>query len=397
VNFARYRLFREPGICSEMNPNHAPLLDLLRAAAALLVLFGHTRSLIFTSISSVDRPGPALKFFWLITVLEQEAVVIFFVLSGFLVGGAIVKSMSKGSFQLTRYLIARFSRIYVVYVPALILTGTVFWIGNTLLRDFGGETIRPLFSEYQPGLGGLRSTLCHFASVQGFLCDAWKENTALWSLGYEWTLYLLAPAILALLTLARGPIVVRSAAALLVFCGAVSVSTDLTNSVSFWFGAWFFGVAAWQVSQKHQVPLAAGLLGLTFIVGGMAVSRLQIIDVMITNVVIATGTALAITCRPLRSFPLGARFFGWAAGFSYSLYATHLPVVFLTIAIFQNFGLPAHKAPPSALAFSEFGLCVAASIAVSYLFSIFTEQRTDKVRHWLNVALFASPRDKRNR
>jgi peptidoglycan/LPS O-acetylase OafA/YrhL len=365
--------------------NHLPLLDLLRATAALLVLFGHTRN--FT-IGAVDHPSPLLKCFWLITALEHEAVVIFFVLSGFLVGGAIVNSMNKKSFDLAKYLIARFARIYIVYVPALIVTALVFWIGRSVLQDFGGDTIRPLFSESQPDLGGLRAALCHFAGVQGFLCEEWKQNPPLWSLGYEWALYLFAPAILGLVV-ARGAWGIRLTGVVLLLFGAAAMSGNL-KEWAVWFTVWFVGVAAWRVSRAYCLPMTVGLIGLSLVIGGMAFSRLHIVIRMETDTVITAGAALAIACRPLVSFPLAPRFFGWAANFSYSLYATHLPLIFLIIAFLQNVGLPTHKILPSTLAFSEFGICVIISLMFAYAFSIFTERRTVYLRSWLSAKMLQS-------
>ena len=94
----------------------------------------------------MDQPGPLLKLFWLVTVLEHEGVVIFFILSGFLVGGHILNGMARGSFNLVGYLSARFARIYIVYVPALIVTGLVFTVAGDAAR-LGGNTIRPLFAK----------------------------------------------------------------------------------------------------------------------------------------------------------------------------------------------------------------------------------------------------------
>lgn len=155
--------------------NHSPLLDFLRAGSAFLVLLGHTRNWFFSNIGAVDQPGPLLKLFWLVTVLEHEGVVIFFILSGFLVGGHILNGMARGSFNLVGYLSARFARIYIVYVPALIVTGLVFTVGRATLQDFGGDTIRPLFAEAQPYFGGLRGALCHLAGLQGFSCPPWRQ------------------------------------------------------------------------------------------------------------------------------------------------------------------------------------------------------------------------------
>ena len=139
-------------------------------------------------------------------------------------------------------------RIYIVYGPALVVTGLVFWIGSGLFKDFGGDTIRPLFSEQQLDFGGLRLALCHIAGLQGFLCGAWKQNPALWSLGYEWVLYLFAPAILGLLMM-RGALSVRLAAVALLLCGAAAMSIDF-GDVAFWFAAWFLGVIASLIVER---------------------------------------------------------------------------------------------------------------------------------------------------
>ena len=47
--------------------------------------------------------------------------------------------MQRGSFDLVRYLIARFVRIYIVYIPALVITEAVFLFGPLLLSDPGAR------------------------------------------------------------------------------------------------------------------------------------------------------------------------------------------------------------------------------------------------------------------
>ncbi len=367
------------------SPNHAPFLDFLRASAAFLVVIGHARHLLFASITTVDRPGLLLKVFWLVTVLKHEAVIVFFVLSGFLVGGSIFNAMSKNSFDLKNYLIARFSRIYIVYVPALIVTALAFWIGRNFLTDFGGDTIRPLFAQAQPDFGGLHGTLCHLADVQGFLCEEWKQNPGLWSLGYEWVLYLFAPAVLALIV-GSGSRAVRCAGLTLLVLGAGAMAVNLTEW-AFWFAAWFLGVAAWRLSRAWSMPMTAGLAALAIAIAGMAVAELHVVEQMKADLIVAIAFALAVACRQLIAFPVLPRFFDWAASFSYSLYAINLPILYLTVALLQSAGFPAHQMAPGPVAFLAFGICVATATAFAFLLSLFTERQTPWLRARLKSAM----------
>jgi peptidoglycan/LPS O-acetylase OafA/YrhL len=359
-------------------PNHWPLLDFLRATAALLVLFGHTRDAYFLDTDLLAQPGLFLNLFYFITSLHGEGVVIFFVLSGFLVGGSLADSMQRGSFDLVRYLIARFVRIYIVYLPALIITGAVFLFGSILLSDPGAGHIRPLFSLQQMDFGGASQTICHVAGLQGFSCIRWEQNPALWSLGYEWALYLFAPAIIQLIVW-KASLGLRLMAVALVCAIAATVCEDPRQGVG-WFIVWFLGAGSYRVLRAGLVPLPAGLLGAGLIIAGMAVRHLTPATVLTTDTIITAGTAIAIACRPMVAFPLAPRLSGWAAGFSYTLYAIHLPLVYVGIAIFQNIGFPRDKVPPNPAAFMEFGVTIAICLLTAFLVSLVTERNTAKVR-----------------
>src|ERR1039458_8382680 len=53
----------------------------------------------------------------------------FFVLSGYLVGGSVLRSVRTGSWSWRAYLLGRLSRLYVVLLPALLLGGALDWLG----------------------------------------------------------------------------------------------------------------------------------------------------------------------------------------------------------------------------------------------------------------------------
>ncbi len=358
-------------------PNHWPVLDFLRATAALLVLFGHSRDAYFLYTDVLAQPSLFLKVFYFITGLQNEAVVIFFVLSGFLIGGSLADSMRRGSFDLVRYLIARFVRIYIVYIPALVITEAVFFFGSLLLGDPGAGHFRPLFSQQQMDFGGVSQAICHLAGLQHFSCPAWEQNPPLWSLGYEWALYLFAPAIIGLIVWKASPSL-RLTGFVLV-CAIAATVCRLPSEGAFWFIVWFLGVASYRVLRAGLVPLPAGLLGAGLIIAGLAM-RLLNAGALETDTIVAAGTAIMIACRPMVAFPLAPRLFGWAAGFSYTLYAIHTPLVYLAVAIFQNIGFPQDKVPPSPAAFMEFGVTIAMCLLAAYLVSLVSERKTGQIR-----------------
>jgi peptidoglycan/LPS O-acetylase OafA/YrhL len=241
---------------------------------------------------------------------------------------------AAGSFDLVRYLIPRFVRIYIVYIPALVITEAVFLVGSILLSDPGAVDNRPLISQQQMHFGRVSQAICHLAGLQGFSCPAWAQNQHLWSLGYEWALYLFAPAILQLIVWKASPGLRLIAIALI--CAIAATVCVYPGEAVGWFIAWFLGAASYRILRAGLVPLPAGLLGTGLIIAGIAISRLRAASLLETRTIVAAGTAIVIACRPIVALPLAPRLFGWAAGFSYTLYAVHISLVFLIVAIFQN-------------------------------------------------------------
>jgi hypothetical protein len=84
-------------------------LDLLRGLAALLVLAGHLRAYIFQSAVDLEQAGLQLgvlgKVFYFATELGHQAVMVFFALSGYLVGGKALDDILE-------------AKIFLVAVPS---------------------------------------------------------------------------------------------------------------------------------------------------------------------------------------------------------------------------------------------------------------------------------------
>ncbi|WP_026607166.1 acyltransferase family protein [Methylocapsa acidiphila] len=353
-----------------------PLLDCLRATAALLVLFAHSRDFYFPNFDKLVGPhGAFLTLFYFITDLGDEAVVIFFVLSGFLVGGSLVESAQRGSFDLAHYLVARFTRIYVVYLPALAITQAIFWFGSILLNDAEDGA---LTRHQELDFGGVSQAVCDLSGLQGFSCRAWEQNPALWSLGFEWALYLFAPAIILLILWKASPGLRLTAIALV--CSIAATLCTYPSRAVFFFSTWYLGVGARRILRAGLVPLALGFFGVGLLILGLILRHVKAVGQFEAGAFVAVGTAIAIACRPLAAFPFAPRFFSWAAGFSYTLYAVHLPIVFLIVAIFQSFGFPRAEMAPSPASFTEFWTTIAICLSAAFLVSLVFESRTEQVR-----------------
>ena len=104
----------------DRNANDTSLaLDLLRAVAAQMVCVGH--AINFGGVGSTSAPA--------------VGVLLFFILSGFVIAHTLTTKTGDGGYGLGRYGIERFSRIYCAYFPALLLFAAV----EMLIRYLGIE------------------------------------------------------------------------------------------------------------------------------------------------------------------------------------------------------------------------------------------------------------------
>src|ERR1700761_1583770 len=92
-------------------------LDVVRIAAALLVFLAH-----------FAEPWASGKLFWQIGPFNGDAVIVFFVLSGFVIAHATTQNERSAAV----YFVNRASRMYSVAVPAIVLTLACDFVGQQL-------------------------------------------------------------------------------------------------------------------------------------------------------------------------------------------------------------------------------------------------------------------------
>lgn len=150
-----------------MNYNLSVYLDIVRFTSALFVFLSHVPSFIGGNL-------------WQLGGFGHEAVVVFFVLSGFVI--AFVCMEKKESFF--DYVVNRFVRIYSVAIPSLLLTfATYFFIDYYNPDSLNG--IRDSFSSL------LRTLITGLTFTnQSWIDTRILTNTPYWSMGYEVLYYI---------------------------------------------------------------------------------------------------------------------------------------------------------------------------------------------------------------
>lgn len=93
--------------------SHFYWLDALRFIAAFMVLLSHARNTFFPAFGDLpaEQQNIFSMAFTMFCRMGHEAVIVFFVLSGFLVGGRGFERIKNASMNVGSYAIDRFSRI----------------------------------------------------------------------------------------------------------------------------------------------------------------------------------------------------------------------------------------------------------------------------------------------
>lgn len=357
-------------------------LDALRGIAAVGVCFSHLHDFFFQDYPKVPHHTPALAAVYFATGLGHQWVIIFFVLSGYLVGGSVLRSMALDRWSWNAYLLNRLTRLYTVLVPALLLGGLLDMAGIHLFGAagiYGGnienhELTFPVSSHLTfPILAG------NYAFLQGIFVPTFGSNGPLWSLANEFWYYMAFP-FLALSLWKRVPMRWRLVNAALL----VGVVIFMRPPVALLGLTWLMGVAIHYLPQlpAENALLRRGLMLAALFACGVALAwgkltHSQLADYVLGMMVM--GLIYVILSCSRTPMP---KAYNWTSHVlsrsSYTLYLVHVPfLVFLAAWIAQARWLPN--------AYSILRGCGIFALALLYAQVVwfFFEKRTDTVRRWL--------------
>jgi peptidoglycan/LPS O-acetylase OafA/YrhL len=373
--------------------NHS--INLLRMLAAILVVASHIRALLFENWSSAPHT-PVSTAFYTLGSLGHASVIVFFVLSGYWVGGSVIRQFSARSFTWPVYLVSRLTRLWIVVLPALVLVAVVDHIGLAIAPDSTIYTGDAGYSNTVPvELGDHLSASALLGNVfflQELVVPTFGTNGPLWSLAYEFWFYLLLPLALAAVVSSRS-----TALRLLSAAAVVGVVLLLGPVGLSYFLVWLGGAAvAWgrapltrAVAGLGRTARAAlrggtGLLCLAFMVVDKAAGGGPV-DLLLG---LATMAFLATLLGDLpwtsRLGRLAVRWSAYAHA-SFSLYAVHLPLVALGSALLVGDAEDRWRLSPTTAAAAA--VVLALTMLAGWLFAQLTERHTDVLRRRLLRAL----------
>lgn len=288
-------------------------LDGLRGLASQLVLIGHTLDFYCT-----DLPA------WLeVFRLQEFGVVIFFVLSGYLIAYSADRQQQHHNGTFSNYLRSRAVRIYATLIPALLLIALLDALfSHAFTQDFYADNSVVVW-------------LANLLHLQEYPFTGWPfygTGYPLWSLSIEWWLYV-----------AFGVLLFRDAwrqwfsyPLLLLAIGSLLYNTVVGNAPGIIY-AWVFGAVGYWVGKpgqrSRQANIALGIAATIILIGwAIAATRAYSpayhpVSMLLTGIIVLAGLRLLKSCSTPRINAYLIRLVRAAANSSFSLYLLHFSVL----------------------------------------------------------------------
>jgi peptidoglycan/LPS O-acetylase OafA/YrhL len=356
-------------------------IHLSRWIAAILVVISHLRSLIFVDFEQVANKNPLNKIFYFLTGLGHQSVIVFFVLSGYLIGNSVLRQIDKKQFSWQKYGLNRFTRLYSVLIIALFLTLLFDLIGSKydLIGMYSGKqnlaTLPFNVLEHQ--------TVLHFLSslfmLQGTVLAPFGSNGPLWSLANEFWYYIIFPLNCILIynfrnsrfkTLEIGVNVIIT----------VLIYLFLSKEILMYYLVWLTGVAAIYIKRsfpggKFLLPIALGI----FLVYIKLITK--DLNPLLSDFLLSI--IFMFWLISYKEYKLENRFYHFnekIASFSYTLYLVHFPFSLMCLTIINNYLMPGFKMQPSLAGYILMMGMFTACMGTAYFIATFTEFKTNQFK-----------------
>jgi peptidoglycan/LPS O-acetylase OafA/YrhL len=374
-----------------LTPAASAHLDLIRGLAAWAVMWDHLRGLFFVDFQQLSHPRPLLKVIYFLTGFGNKAVLVFFVLSGFLISSAILGRRASGTWSARDYAIDRASRLYAVLIPGLFFG--LLWdkLGSSIFASTGiySNPVANFGSAIVQTRMGIGTFLGNIFFLQTIVVPTFGSNGPLWSLANEFWYYVLFPMALAAgISWMRRSIRWAITLTILVACVAAFVGWAILAGFLIWLAGTVLVIAysRWPLRSKSQrvFYVVVSWLALSACLIAARTGKSAMLG---SDLAVGIGFALFLFGVLQMNFGAGgavyARIAHALAGFSYSLYVLHLPL----LLFLRAWMVPLQRSQPDAAHLASGVAIGVATLGFAWLVSLFTENKTRAVRNWMRNAI----------
>jgi peptidoglycan/LPS O-acetylase OafA/YrhL len=369
--------------------NASVLLDLIRALAALLVCLEHWRALLYVDYGQLAGHKLLFAVPYVMTGAGHQAVVIFFVLSGYLISGSIFRLLQRGEWSWKLYLTHRVVRLWIVLIPALLLGAILDNLGLRLHLApalYAGKTgthmLNDISQVLHPAIFVKNMFFLQSIPIHGTRVDTFGTNGPLWSLAYEFWYYILFPC--AFLALRKGTAWWKRILNALVFGWCIwFVGRDILMLFPMWLlGALLAALPVPRIGWPARALAAIVYCPLLFFL-----AKTQLVRGAMSDYILGGATFvfvwLLLGAQSKASAGAGVYLSRVGARFSYTLYLVHVPFLVLLTALLA--GNTRWQPVARHLVYGLGALLLV--IGYAYAVASVTEFRTDAVRAWVERRL----------
>ena len=304
-------------------------LDLLRAIAAQMVCVGHAY------VFFIGGWPPGLPH------MQNVGVLLFFLLSGFLITHTLVSRSVKPGYGFLQFCIDRFSRIYSGLIPALVFVVVI----DGLVLYLTGE---PAIARHYT----LKTFIANLFMLEGYRgvfpnalqWPAFGSASPLWTLAIEWHIYMFAGS---MFFMCKNPRTIPLLAPVALFFGQTPAHFLFGSFQSDGVGRglftlWLAGAAIYFLARMpYKLPrgaLLAAVCAAVFIAITPAGSEYRflgypLLAAVVFGIVAATQSSDRVTSERVQ------RTIGFFADYSFSLYLIHHTIMYGIWVVFPDRGM----------------------------------------------------------
>lgn len=317
----------------KISESQSAQMDSIRAVAAWAVAIGHAHQIFV-----VPTISAAALYFGL---LAQAAVMVFFVLSGFLIGKSISRNINRNSmhFEWFEYGLDRFFRLYPALLFSIVVMCLIWLLAPTIFPSRTTEYLHAASSYTRTGIHlNWHDVKGSLIFQNGFRTITPDMNGPLWSLSIEVWYYVLAATIV---TFIRRPIVLIGTLIL------IWLVTRPNEAFFIYLPVWAVGYSLSILHDQDRLKNLNKSISICFVFCTLSALLFAVFLIhpslapngheWINYFNVATGFAFAavlatILCGTVR-VPI---FMASAARYSYTLYLVHVPIFLLIFGITEQ-------------------------------------------------------------